>query len=156
MLDLSSEAAASGKLLLVLSGFVADLCEGRVLREHRDLDTVVLEADLPFWRDALTKRGFTIGSFRSKDPQYAFPAEKEGVSIDVGGIHITDTEVWDRTTPNERYIWRIHPRELIWQREIAGTTVRFISPQIAAIFKAESGRGLEKDVGDLEMLKRYL
>jgi hypothetical protein len=156
MLDLAKIAFQRRALTLVLSGFVADLCEGRLLRPHDDLDLAVDALQMDVFQRELQSQGYETRFFRSKAPEHAFTAIKGNLHVDIGGIQISTDQVCDESDPNGKFIWPISPSELIWSRNIAGIPVRFASPVIVHYFKAHSGRNAAKDYLDLTVLSKHI
>lgn len=154
---LASLAEESQRLIAITSGFVVDLAEGALLRDHHDLDLLVLESDFVWLRGSLTDRGFSVLPFKRKNPVTSFQATREDETIDVGAISVTIHQVLDSTdldgTP---FIWPIEPPQFLWQRTIGSTPIYFVNPSVIYLFKQQSGRQSKQDVQDLDILARYI
>lgn len=157
LIVLSDQAEAEQRLIIATSGFVADLTEGRILRDHHDLDLVVPSTDFMWLQDCLTDHSFTMKPFKHKNPATAYQAAKDDIIIDVGAISISSNEVSDTTdldgTP---FIWPIKPTEFLWQRPINGTPIYFVHPKVIYAFKQQAGRQSPQDLEDIAVLSRYI
>ncbi len=154
---LAISAAEPKRLILVTSGFVPDLCLGHIHRPHHDLDLLIAADDVPFFRTKLEQEQWTLSQFRSKNPLNTFKATKAGQEVDIGGIAVTASEVYDETDGSgQKYIWPVQAHELIFSRQIDDIDVRFVCPKAILFFKTENTRQDERDEADRTILARFM
>lgn len=135
-LDVSRTANRNKKLILANAGFAVDLAVGKITRNHEDIDMVVLEKDLNWFKNLFKRLSYKIGCLESNDPRYSFTIEKEGFHGEVDSIRIEGEKVSDQgDLGGERWIWPIKGSELIWARKIDDVLLKFVSPIAIYDFK---------------------
>ena len=124
----------SGVQCWVIGGWGVDAVLGRVTREHKDLDLLVLISDLPRYADVVQQRGFRRALVWSESrPVYvgelrfdsAFvDAHRDGRQIDV---HVIDVDRQGRLTQWHADPWPLPQNATFGTGTIAGATVRCVT-----------------------------
>jgi leucyl-tRNA synthetase len=90
LIDLAYAANKANKKMIVNGGWAVYLQVGKEFRDFEDLDLVVLEEDVDWWKDVLKKRGMEIKNLfpEGKNDKYYFQAVKKDIHVDVGAIRL--------------------------------------------------------------------
>ena len=96
--NLANEAKKANKKMMVMGGWAVYLQVGEEFRDFEDLDLIILNKDLEWWRKLLNSYNLELQNLypETKDNKYYFQAVGKDTHVDVGAIKI-DTKgnvVW--------------------------------------------------------------
>lgn len=158
--SLSKLAKENGKLLVVQGGFAVDLAAGEITRKHDDLDLIVLEDDVDWYKKYFEKEEYKFHYHEEQNKKVSFGAYKwneklkDSLHVDIGGIKILGDEVSDLGDV-ERYIWPIKADELICEIEIDGQKIKYLNPKIVCKFKQKQKKRAKED-HDFKILEKAM
>ncbi|MBU0569240.1 class I tRNA ligase family protein, partial [Patescibacteria group bacterium] len=98
LLTLAKEANKAEKKLIIQGGWAVYLQVGEEFRDFEDLDLIVMEDELDWWKRSLASRGLKISNMfpEGKSKDFYFQATKKDVHVDVSVI---------RLNPKKNVIW---------------------------------------------------
>jgi leucyl-tRNA synthetase len=90
LINLAKDAYKAKKKLMVTGGWAVFLQTESEFRDFEDLDLVVLESDLKWWREKFSALGFEISNLfpEGKNPEFYFQATKKDTHVDISVIRI--------------------------------------------------------------------
>jgi leucyl-tRNA synthetase len=90
LIDLANSANKANKKMIVNGGWAVYLQVGKEFRDFEDLDLVIFEEDVDWWKNELTKLGMKIKNLfpEGKNKKYYFQAVKKDVHVDVGAMRL--------------------------------------------------------------------
>jgi len=101
LIDLSEIAEKHERLLVVQGGFAVDLEVGKITRNHEDLDIIVLEKEVEWFRELFKVDGYKFKYHDGQNRNVSFGAYKwnfivdDSLYIDVDGVEIAGEKVTD-------------------------------------------------------------
>ncbi len=106
LVNLAQDAHRARKKLMVTGGWAVFLQTGTEFRDFEDLDLVILESDLEWWREKFSALGFEMSNMfpGGKNPKFYFQATKKDIHVDIVAIRINDKGkvIWlDSVVPKE-------------------------------------------------------
>ena len=143
----------------VIGGWGVDALLGRVTREHKDLDLLVLITDLPRYADIVQQHGFE----RKLEWSESQPIEVDALHFDSAfvdvhpdgreiDIHVIDVDPQGVVTQFHTDPWPLPGNAVFGSGTIEGATVRCVTP--AAQIAMHSGYDLpEKQREDVRLLQ---
>lgn len=153
---LAHRAEKDRRSFVVSSGFVVDLSEGMLLRNHHDLDVLALEPDYEWLREVLREMDFVITPFARKNPETSFQAKKGELRVDVGAVSVTADHVTDKTaSTGEVFIWPVATSEFLYMREVDDVPIFFVNPKVILLFKQNAKRHSPEDEFDISILAKW-
>ncbi len=158
--DIIFKYAKTQKLLVFVIGwFAVDFAYGKITRNHHDIDIMVEESDLFLWEQWFVLRGFTRKNFLRKSQKYCFILEKDGISVDIGGVYYEQEKVLDHCDFSESpFLWPMIKDKLFWTRNFEWIQVNFALPETIFVFKTSNPKGMlrENDIHDLQILREII
>ena len=164
LLEWSEIANKFSKLLIVQGGYAVDLSYGKLTRNHDDLDLIVKEEDLNWFKERLIVDVYKIKVHEDHNPDLSFCAYKfnfileDSVCLDLEGINI-DKQVWDRND-GEKFVWPTIPGKLYQVVTVEGISLKYLSPELVYEFKKKQQDAgwdkREKEDHDFKILKLSL
>jgi len=149
------------KLLIAQRGYAVDLACGKITRNHDDLDLIVKEKDLSWFKKRLKVDGYKIKVQEGNNTRLSFCAYKynflleDSIYIDFEGINIDD-KVWDRQD-GKKCVWPVTPRELFVETKIQNVFVKYLNSKLVYQFKKNQQKkgwvNRDKEEHDFKMLK---
>ena len=93
--DLASRANENNKKLLLMGGWAVGVQVGKLFREYDDIDVIILEEDLGWWRTQLEDLGLELSNMfpEGMNDKYYFQATKPDVHVDVLTFKIDGSEL---------------------------------------------------------------
>ena len=149
----------SGVRCWVMGGWGVDALLGRVTREHKDLDLLVLLADLPRYAEVVRQHGFE----RDLEWSESLPIDVDGLRFDSAfvdahpdgrdiDVHVIDIGPQGDVIPIHADPWPLPPDAISGVGTIEGATVRSVSR--AAQIAMHTGYDLpEKHREDVRLLQ---
>lgn len=164
LLEWSEIANKFDKLLIVQGGYAVDLAYGKITRKHDDLDLMVLEKDLGWFKERFVIDGYKIKIHEEHNPNLSYCAYKynfiveDSIYIDVEGINVDD-KVWDRDD-GKINIWPVEVNNLYTEINIENVPIKFLTPKLIYYFKKKlQDKGWdkrEKEVSDFKILETFV
>jgi len=146
------------RMVIVNGGFAVDLAVGRLTRNHDDLDLVVLEKNLLYYKNTYQTKSWDVGCYSSNNPTFSFYVKNNDLDIDFDSIRISGLDVSDQgDLGGERWTWPIKADKLFWKRTIGHVEYIFLSPYLIYDFKKrQQKRSItrNKETSDFKYLKK--
>jgi lincosamide nucleotidyltransferase A/C/D/E len=132
-------------------GWGVDALLERQTRKHKDVDIILRVTDVPLLEELLSPLGFTIKE--GKPPDSFVLANGTGLELDVHAVSFDAAGNGVYRMQNGAY-W-IFPAEGFSGRGLVeGMRVRCLSPEAQVLCHAHGYAPVEKDIRDMELLKR--
>lgn len=157
--NIFSFSKSENKVVFLLGWFAVDSAFGSITRNHHDIDIMIEEIDLKFWKEWFIQKGFECKKYQKKSQNNCFYFEKDWVIIDVGSFYYQDNQVFDRCDFDEKpFLWPTKKDKLFRSWKLSWISLNFASPEILLFFRTMSSWKLlrENDLHDIEILKKLI
>lgn len=138
LLELANIANKNNKKLFIQGGWAVAIQVGKGFRENEDLDILILDRDLEWWKKELQTLGLKLSTMFSegKNETYYFQAIKQDTHIDIGVIKVENDKVISlaEKTPKE---YNFSFKDLFEKKTFENTPIWVMSKQALYRIKKE-------------------
>ncbi len=136
--SLARDAVEAGKKVAVAGGWAVFLQTNSEFRDFEDIDLVIFEGDLEWWRKELQSRGLELVNMfpEGKNSKYYFQGVKQDIHVDVVVIKVNEKGkvVWlDSKTPKESDVFE----KMFQEKSLDGASVYAMTVSLLHYLKSK-------------------